>query len=156
MRRWTRPVVLVLVTGIAAAGCGGGKSGGKQGGTPTSTGVQTVTPVTTQPAAAARAGSIEEAEQRLKSRGYTVSALAVNPPAKAARKVGGHVLMYEYASPAAAKQGAKVIRDAVKANPKRGIADAEGRRVYFIGEPRDVTVAERAAFADLVDVAEGR
>jgi hypothetical protein len=115
--------------------------------------VQTVTP---EPAKPAVAGSIAEAEQRLKSHGYSVAALAVNPPAKAARKVGGHVLMYEYASPAAAQQGAKLIRSAVRQNPKRGLADAEGRRVYFLGEPRDITVQERAAFADLVDVAEGR
>ncbi|MEA2129066.1 MAG: hypothetical protein QOJ85_1957 [Solirubrobacteraceae bacterium] len=151
MRRWTRPVVLVLLTGVAAAGCGGGSD--TKDDNPTSTGVQTVTPTPAKPAVA---GSIAEAEQRLKSHGYTVAALAVNPPAKAARTVGGHVLMYEYASPAAAQKGAKLIRSAVSQNPKRGLADAEGRRVYFLGEPRDITVQERAAFADLVDVAEGR
>lgn len=156
MRRWTRQVVLVLVAGVAAAGCGGGGGNDSATTTSTTTTAQTTVPTATQPAVAAEPGSIEEAEQRLKSGGYTVSKLDVNPPAKAARKVGNNVLMYEYPDAAAAKKGAGVITDAVSDRPKRGAVDTEGRRVYFLGQPQAITEKQRASFKDLVDVAEGR
>lgn len=159
MRRWTRQVVLVLVAGAAAAGCGGGGGDGNDSATTTTSTTptaQTTVPTTTQPAVAAKPGSIEEAEQRLKSGGYTVSKLDVNRPATAARKVGNNVLMYEYLDAAAAKKGAGVITDAVSDRPKRGVVDTEGRRVYFLGQPQAITEKQRASFKDLVDVAEGR
>jgi hypothetical protein len=156
MGRWTRQIVLVLVAGVAAAGCGGGDGKAKNTATTSSTTVQTTVPAATEPAVAAKPGSIEEAEQRLRSGGYTVSRLEVNPPAKKARKVGNNVLLYEYADAAAAKKGAGVIRDAVSDRPKRGALDTEGRRVYFLGQPQTITAQQRAAFKDLVDVAEGR
>jgi hypothetical protein len=148
--------VLVLVAGIAVAGCGGGDGGGNGDATTLSKTVRTITPTATQPTVAATPGSIEEAEQRLKAGGYTVSRLDVNPPALAARKVGNNVLMYEYADAAAAKKGAGVIKDAVSDRPKRGVLDTEGRRVYFLGQPQTITEQQRASFKDLVDVAEGR
>lgn len=156
MRRSTRQAVLVLLAGVAAAGCGGGGDGRDGATTSSTTSVQTSAPTSTQPAVAAKPGSIEEAEQRLKSGGYTVSRLEVNPPAKAARKVGNNVLMYEYADAAAAKKGAGVITDAVSDRPTRGVVDTEGRRVYFLGQPQTITAQQRASFKDLVDVAEDR
>jgi hypothetical protein len=158
MRRRTGPIALVLVAALGAAGCGGDdkKSDAAQT-TPTAPsdapalGVQQ-----TAPAEPAKAGSAEEAARRLRSSGYTVSQLDVNPPARAARKVGDHVLLYEYADGDAAKAGASVITGAIKDRPERGVVDTEGRRVYFLGEARAVTAREKAAFADLVDVGEGR
>jgi hypothetical protein len=107
-------------------------------------------------APAAPAGSAEEAARRLRTGGYTVSNMDVNPPAIAARKVGDHTLLYEYTTPAEAKKGAKIIRTAVSPQPGRGIVATEGRRVYFLGFTHTITASERAAFSDLVDVGEGR
>lgn len=154
MRRWTGPIVLVLAAALGAAGCGGGDGGGTT--TATATTARTTAQAATQPTSRAVAGSAEEAAQRLRAGGYSVSQLDVNPPALAARKVGNQVLLYEYQDAAAAKKGAAVIKDAIKDRPDRGVVDAEGRRVYFLGETHPVTARERAAFSDLVDVGEGR
>jgi hypothetical protein len=155
MRRWTAPIVLVLAAALGAAGCGGDAKSNSGAATTART---TTAPTATQPAAAATAaaGSVEEAAQRLRQGGYSVSKLAVNPPALAARKVGDHVLLYEYQDAGAAKKGAKVIADAVAGQPGQGLADIEARRVYFLGYTHKITTQERAAFADLVDVGEGR
>jgi hypothetical protein len=80
----------------------------------------------------------------------------VNPPATAERVVGNNVLLIEYPDAAAAKKGAGVLTDAVRDRPKRWMADTEGRRVYFLGQPQTLTEQNRASFKDLVDVAEGR
>ncbi len=153
MRRWTGPIVLVLAAALGAAGCGGDDATSE---TATATTARTTAKTSTQPVRAAVAGSAEEAAQRLRAGGYSVSGLDVNPPAISARKVGDHVLLYEYQDADGAKQGAGVIKDAVKDRPDRGIVESEGRRVYFLGEQRAITAPERAAFADLIDVAEGR
>lgn len=147
----------MLVAGaIAVTGCGGDdKSDSPAATTPTVTTLQTPT----QPAQAARPAKpdvLDDTAQRLRRGGYDVAALDVNPPAIAARRVGDNVLLYAYRTPAAAEDGAAVIKNAIKANPNRGVIDTEGRRVYFIGEKQDLTAAKRAAFADLVDVGEGR
>jgi hypothetical protein len=154
MRRVAGPIVLVLVGAVAAAGCGGGDSKGETTAAPT---VTTLKTTTAPPAAApARSDSLDRTAQRLRSGGYTVSRLDVNPPAIAARKVGDHVLLYAYRSAAAAQAGAGVIKAAISEHPKRGMLDTEGARVYFFGDNQDLTDAERASFADLVDVGEGR
>jgi hypothetical protein len=155
MRRVTGPLVLVLAGAVAAAGCGGG-----DGTSDTATAAPTVTTLqatTTQPAPAPRRpDALDRTAQRLRSGGYAVSRLEVNPPAIAARKVGEHVLLYAYKSAAAAQAGAGVIRSAISEHPKRGALDTEGARVYFFGDQQDLTAKERASFADLVDVGEGR
>jgi hypothetical protein len=155
MPRRTQALAIVLAAGLVAAGCGGGDDkGGKAAATTAKT---TTAATTTQPGAeAAPAGSAEEAAQRLRAGGYTVSKLDVNPPAIAARKVGDHVLLYEYTTPDEAKKGEKLIKDAVTPQRNRGIVETEGRLVYFLGYPHPITASERAAFADLVDVGEGR
>jgi hypothetical protein len=157
MRRWTGSIVLVLAAAaVGAAGCGGSSKTDSGAATTAKT---TAAQTATQPAAPAKpaaAGSVDEAAQRLRQGGYTVSKLAVNPPAVAARKVGDHVLLYEYRDAGAAKKGANVIAAAVAGQPGRGLADIEARRVYFLGYTHKITTQERAAFADLVDVGEGR
>ena len=152
MRRSTPALLLVLAAGLVAAGCGG-DGGGKAASTTART---TPAATTTTAAEPAVAGSAEEAARRLRAAGYTVSKMDVNPPAIAARKVGDHALLYEYTTPAEAQKGAKVIADAVKPQGGRGIVTTETRRVYFLGFTHKITAQERAAFADLVDVAEGR
>jgi hypothetical protein len=154
MRRVTGPIVLVLLAALGAAGCG--DSGAKSAATTSTATAATTTPALVPPARPAAPGSAEEAARRLQEAGYTVSKLAVNPPARAARRVGDQVLLYEYATPAAAKAGARVITTAIKDRPERGVVDTERRRVYFLGEQRAITPKERASFADLVDVGEGR
>jgi hypothetical protein len=139
---------------VAAAGCGGGDSKSDTTAAPT---VTTLRTTTVPPAAApAKSDSLDKTAQRLRSGGYEVSRLDVNPPAIAARKVGDHVLLYAYRSAAAAQAGAGVIKAAISAHPKRGMLDTEGARVYFFGDKQNLTDAERASFADLVDVGEGR
>jgi hypothetical protein len=154
MRRPTQALVPVLVLAATlAAGCGGSDGSGRAAPTTATT---TTARTTTAQAAPAPAGSAEEAARRLRSAGYTVSKMDVNPPAIAARKVGDHTLLYEYTTPAEAKKGAKVIRQAVSQQPGRGVIDTEGRLVYFLGFTHTITASERAAFSDLVDVGEGR
>jgi hypothetical protein len=129
MRRPTQALLLVLaamLAAAAAAGCGGSDNkSAKAVATPAKTTTTTAT-ATTAPTAAA--GSAEEAARRLRTGGYTVSNMDVNPPAIAARKVGDHTLLYEYTTPAEAKKGAKIIRTAVSPQPGRGIVATEGRR----------------------------
>ena|SRR6476646_8104558 len=155
MRLTAAPIALVLTAALAAGGCGGGSKSDAKSATAT-TPAATTPRTSTQPAGPVKAGSAAEATRRLRLGGYSVSEIDVNPPATAARKVGDHVLFYEYKTPAAAKDGAAVIKDAIKAHPERGVLDVEGRRVYFVGQTHAVTAKERAAFADLVDVGEGR
>jgi hypothetical protein len=150
--RRTHALLLVLAATTAAAGCGGGND--KPGKTTATTAKAPTT--TSASAKPAPAGSAEEAARRLRAGGYTVSKMDVNPPAIAARKVGDHTLLYEYTTPAEAKKGAKTIKDAVGPKSDRGIVQTIGRRVYFLGFTHAITDSERAAFGDLVDVAEGR
>jgi ABC-type glycerol-3-phosphate transport system substrate-binding protein len=156
MRRLTGPIALVLAAGVLAAGCGGADKKSTATAAPT----PTVTTLTTQEPAPAPAPSrsqvLDDAVSRLRKGGYKVTQLDVNPPAIAARKVGDHVLLYAYKTPTDAKAGAGVIKAAISEHPKRGLLDTEGSLVYFFGDARDVTAAERASFADLVDVGEGR
>jgi hypothetical protein len=154
MRRVTGPIVLVLAGAMAAAGCGGGDGGATTTAAPT---VTTLQATTTQPAAApAKPDALDGTAQRLRTGGYTVTRVDVNPPALAGRRVGAHVLLYAYKSAAAAQAGAGVIKAAISEHPKRGALDTEGARVYFFGDKQDLTDKERASFADLVDVGEGR
>jgi hypothetical protein len=147
----------VLIAGAAAAGCGGGNGGAKTTATATATAAaKPATTTATVPAPPTTPGSIQEAEQRLRQAGYTVTGLDVNPPALAARKVGDQVLMYEYASTAAAIKGRDEIRRAVAQRPNRGVAVSAKRRVYFLGQPHAITPAERKSFQTLVGIAEGR
>jgi hypothetical protein len=147
-------LLLVLAATAVAAGCGGGDD--KQTAT-VATGSTTAPAVTTTPRGEpAPKGSAEEAAERLRKGGYTVRNLDVNPPAIAARKVGNNVLFYEYTTPDQAKRGAQTIRDAINTIPGRGVLVTEGRRVYFVGYTHKITAKEKAAFADLVDIAEGR
>jgi hypothetical protein len=155
MRRLTGPIALVLAAALVAGGCGGGDKKSKT----TAAATPTVTTLTT-PAAPAEAPSrsllLDNAVSLLRKGGYNVTQIDVNPPAIAARKVGDHVLLYAYNTPAAATAGGKVIKAAISENPKRGVLDTEGSLVYFYGDAHDLTAAERASFADLVDVGEGR
>ncbi len=154
MRLLTAPIALVLAAGLATGGCGGGDDSPS---TTTAPLAPTITSLaTTTPAAPAKPGSAEEAARRLRAGGYTVRQLDVNPPPTAARKVGDHVLLYEYKTPAAARAGALTLKAAIKENPDRGLTDVADRLVYFLGEAHAITAAERASFADLVDVGEGR
>lgn len=148
-------LLLVLAATAAAAGCGGGDK--NDNATTATIGIATTPQATTTPSGRpAPRGSAEEAAQRLRKGGYTVTKMDVNPPAIAARKVGDNVLFYEYTTPAEAKKGAATIRSAVSATPGQGVTRTEGRLVYFVGYRHKITAKERAAFADLVDVAEGR
>jgi hypothetical protein len=148
-------LVLAVAT-AAAAGCGGGDDDTKGAATATTGSATTPAATTTPSGRPAREGSAEEAAQRLRKGGYTVTKLDVNPPAIAARKVGDNVLLYEYTTPADAQKGAQTIRAAVSATPGQGATRTEGRRAYFVGYRHKITAKEKAAFADLVDVAEGR
>jgi hypothetical protein len=156
MRRLTGPIGLVLAAALAAGGCGGDdKSNTPAASTPTVTTLQT--PTLPAPAAvAAKPDVLDPIAKRLRDGGYKVAGLDVSAPAVAARRVGDHVLLYAYKTSAAAEDGAAVIKRAIRQNPKRGVLDTEGTRVYFFGDRKDVTAAERASFADLVDVGEGR
>jgi hypothetical protein len=148
--------LVLAATTAAAAGCGGGDDNSKAAATAT-TGIATTPPAATTPSGQpAPKGSAEEAAQRLRKGGYTVTKMDVNPPAIAARRVGNNVLFYEYTTPAEAQKGARTISAAVSATPGQGVTRTEGRRVYFVGYRHKITAKERAAFADLVDVAEGR
>jgi hypothetical protein len=155
----SRILALALVlatTTAAAAGCGGGDDNTKAAATAT-TGIATTPAAATTPSGQpAPKGSAEEAAQRLRKGGYTVTKMDVNPPALAARKVGDNVLFYEYTTPAEAQKGAHTIRAAVSATPGQGVTRTEGRIVYFVGYRHKITAKEKAAFADLVDVAQGR
>jgi hypothetical protein len=156
-RRATGLLLVLAAITAAAAGCGGGDD--EKGGAATATtGIATTPAASTTPSGQpAPKGSAEEAAQRLRKAGYTVTKMDVNPPAIAARKVGDNVLFYEYTTPAEAKRNEQSLRDTVdKATPGRGLLRTEGRRVYFVGYTHKLTAKEKAAFADLVDVAEGR
>jgi hypothetical protein len=156
-RRRVPALLLVLAATAAAAGCGGGGDNTDKPASTVTTGIVTTpAPRTTPSGQPAPDGSAEQAAQRLRKAGYTVTKMDVNPPAIAARKVGNNVLLYEYTTPAEAKKGAQTIRKAVTATPGRGLAETEGRRVYFVGYTHKLTAKEKAAFADLVDVAEAR
>jgi hypothetical protein len=155
MRRLTGPLALVLAAAVAAGGCGGGDNASKTTAAPTPTVTTLTTPAEPAPASS-RSLVLDNAVSRLRRGGYNISQLDVNPPAIAARKVGDHVLLYAYNTPAAAKAGANVIKAAISEHPRRGVLDTEGSLVYFFGDAQDLTAAERASFADLVDVGEGR
>jgi hypothetical protein len=155
MRRPTGPLALVLAAALAAGGCGGGDDKSTTTAAPTPT-VTTLTTPTEPVIAPSRSRVLNDAVSRLRKGGYKVARLDVNPPAIAARRVGDHVLLYAYKTPAAAKAGAGVIKAAISEHPNRGALDTEGSLVYFFGNAQDLTPAERASFADLVDVGEGR
>ena len=155
MGRLTAPIALVLAAAVVAGGCGGADKKSKTTAAPTPT-VTTLTPPAAPAPAKSRSIVLDNAVSLLRKGGYDVTQLDVNPPALAARKVGDHVLLYAYNTPAAATAGAKVIKAAISEHPKRGVLDTEGSLVYFFGDAHDLTPAERASFADLVDVGEGR
>lgn len=155
MRRLTEPIALVLTAAVVAGGCGGADKQSKTTAAPTPT-VTTLTPPAAPVPSRSRSLVLDNAVSLLRKGGFGVTQLDVNPPAIAARKVGDHVLLYAYNTPAAAKAGAGVIKAAISEHPKRGVLDTEGSLVYFFGAAQDLTAAERASFADLVDVGEGR
>jgi hypothetical protein len=148
--------LMLAAATAAAAGCGGGDDNTKASATAT-TGITTTPAVTTTPSGRpAPKGSAEEAAQRLRKAGYTVTSMDVNLPAIAARRVGNNVLFYEYTTPAEAQKGAQSLRAAVSVTPGQAVARTEGRIVYAVGYRHKITAKEKAAFADLVDIAEGR
>jgi hypothetical protein len=150
-------LVLAAWAAALAAGCGGGGGDKNDNATTATTGIATTPQAATTPSGRpAPQGSAEEAAQRLRKGGYTVTKMDVNPPAIAARKVGDNVLFYEYTTPVEAKKGAETIRSAVTVTPGQGVTRTEGRLVFFVGYRHKITAKEKAAFADLVDVAEGR
>src|SRR5690349_16345482 len=98
MPRSRLPALLLVLAAAtaAAAGCGGGDDNSKDAATAT-TGIGTTPAAATTPSGQpAPKGSAEEAAQRLRKGGYTVTKMDVNPPAIAARRVGDNVLVYEY------------------------------------------------------------
>jgi|GEM_PF-3628715 len=165
MRRAIGTGLLVLVAALGAAGCGGGDKGKSGGattatapalGTSTAPGATTTAPATAESTSPAEPGGVEEAARRLRKAGYIVSQLDVNPPATGARKVGDHVLMYEYKDIAGAREAAGLLRSAIADRRNRGEIARVGLRLYFLGQPRTITDAETVDFRKLVNTAEAR
>ncbi|HTN24527.1 MAG TPA: hypothetical protein VL120_11105 [Solirubrobacteraceae bacterium] len=155
MRRLTGPIALVLAAAVVAGGCGGSDNKSKTTAAPTPTVTTLTTPAAPAPGPS-RSLVLDNAVSLLRKGGYTVTQIDVNPPAIAARKIGDHVLIYAYNTPAAASAGAKALKAAIGEHPNRGVFDTEGSLVYFFGDAHDLTPAQRASFADLVDIGEGR